>query len=177
MQCAPYLFVDLDGTFTKADIAGRLLVKRILHNPFLFFRYLYLYIVQGPLKLKEVLAAEEALHIQSLPVNPHVLHLIDQYKKSGSKIILATATHHALAQKVLECFPHFDGCLASTDYLILELFQKAGQNLNLARRVVSPMSLQTVSDRGQIPMSAEIQNLKQEEYSSGLINNRFLHGN
>ena len=38
---------------------------------------------------------------------------MEQYKKSGSQIILATAAHHSLAQKVLECFPHFDGCLAS----------------------------------------------------------------
>ena len=88
MQCAPYLFVDLDGTFTKADLAGRLLVKKILHNPFLLFRYLYLYIIHGPLKLKEVLAGEGSLHIHSLPLNQHVLHLIDQSQllpaKAGS---------------------------------------------------------------------------------------------
>ena len=38
--------------------------------------------------------------------------------------------------------------------------------------VVSPMSLQMVSDRGRIPMSDEIQNLKQEEYRSVLSKNK-----
>ena len=43
---------------------------------------------------------------------------------------------------------------------IPELFQKAG----FVRRVVSPTSLHLVSDGGRVPMSGEIQNLKQEEY-------------
>ena len=53
----------------------------------------------------------------------------------------------------------------STFYLVAitipELFQKAG----FVRRVVRAMSLQIVSDRARIPMSGEIQNLKQEEYT------------
>ena len=106
------LCVDLDGTLIKTDMLWESLVRRLKANPFALFSIL-LWWSRGRACLKQQLAARVAVDAASLPVNESFLAWLRAEKKSGRKIVLATASDLKMAQPVADHFGLFDEVLAS----------------------------------------------------------------
>ena len=106
------LCVDLDGTLIKTDMLWESLVRLLKQNPFAVFSVL-LWWTRGRAFLKQQLAARVAVDAATLPVNEKFLAWLRNEKKSGRKIILATASDFKMAQPVADHFGLFDEVLAS----------------------------------------------------------------
>jgi len=106
------LCVDLDGTLIKTDMLWESLVRLLKKNPFAAIAIL-LWWAQGRAYLKKQLAARVAVSAAALPRNENFLAWLRAEKKSGRKIILATASDLKMAQPVADHFGLFDEVLAS----------------------------------------------------------------
>ena len=106
------LCVDLDGTLIKTDLLWESLVRLLKKNPFALISIL-LWWTRGRAFLKQQLAARVAVDAATLPVNEQFLAWLRAEKKSGRKIILATASDLKMAQPVADHFGLFDEVLAS----------------------------------------------------------------
>lgn len=106
------LCVDLDGTLIKTDMLWESLVRLLKRNPFALISAL-LWWTRGRAFLKQQLAARVAVDPTMLPCNEKFLAWLRDEKKSGRKIILATASDLKMAQPVADRFCLFDEVLAS----------------------------------------------------------------
>jgi 4-hydroxybenzoate polyprenyltransferase/phosphoserine phosphatase len=106
------LCVDLDGTLIKTDMLWESVVRLLKRNPFALISIL-LWWTHGRAFLKQQLAARVAVNATTLPVNEKFLAWLRAEKKSGRKIILATASDLKMAQPVADPFGLFDQVLAS----------------------------------------------------------------
>jgi 4-hydroxybenzoate polyprenyltransferase len=84
----------------------------------------FLWMMQGKCVLKEKLALATQIDIALLPYNAAVLDLLKAEKLAGRQIILATATHHSVAQKIADHLDLFHGVLASDDKTNLSAHKK-----------------------------------------------------
>ncbi len=73
----------------------------------------FLWVMQGKCTLKEKLAQSTEIDVSLLPYNTAVLDLLKLEKLAGRHIILATATHHSIAQRIADHLELFDEVLAS----------------------------------------------------------------
>jgi 4-hydroxybenzoate polyprenyltransferase len=109
---APPLVVDLDGTLLRSDLlleTGMAFVRSApLRLPQLFY-----WLRQGKAALKEGLAHATDIDVSVLPYDPEVIALIEAEKGRGRRIVLVTASHHSLAERVAEHLQLFDEVLAS----------------------------------------------------------------
>lgn len=108
----PPLVVDLDGTLLCSDLLletglafARAHPARLLHP--------VLWLTQGKAKLKDGLARSTMLDVSRLPYDLAVIELIEAERRKGRRIILATASHHTLAERVAEHLQLFDDVIAS----------------------------------------------------------------
>lgn len=106
------LVVDLDGTLLRSDLlleTGMAFVRSHplqLHKPFLW-------LTNGKAALKEGLAKSCDLDVSVLPYDPAVLALIDTARAEGRPVVLATASHHLLAERIAAHLKIFDQVLAT----------------------------------------------------------------
>ncbi len=111
IQGAMPLFVDLDGTLVRTDVAQELLVRGlagIRHIGALAGAAM-----QGRNRLKAVSAQVVEFRADLLPYRPEVLDYIAKARKQGRPVILATAADTQVAQAVADYLQLFDGILAS----------------------------------------------------------------
>ena len=106
------LCVDLDGTLIKTDMLWESLVRLLKKNPFALISVVRWW-THGRAFLKQQLAVRVAVDAATLPVNEQFLAWLRAEKKSGRKIILATASDLKMAQPVADRFGFFDEVLAS----------------------------------------------------------------
>jgi 4-hydroxybenzoate polyprenyltransferase/phosphoserine phosphatase len=111
-KAAPVLCVDLDGTLVKTDLLWEcfvaLLKKRTtlaLASPFL--------LVRGRAYLKRRLAEAAMLDCANLPYRADVVEFIREQRAQGRKVVLVTAAHRSVAEKVAEHLGCFDEVYAS----------------------------------------------------------------
>jgi 4-hydroxybenzoate polyprenyltransferase len=106
------LFVDMDETLVKTDIAQELLVqsfrswstiKRLLSTGW-----------SGRSHIKRVLAKECEFSAENLPLNEGVLDYLKAEKEKGRHIVLATASDEFIANKVAASIGIFDDVIASS---------------------------------------------------------------
>ncbi|VVO03399.1 hypothetical protein PS720_02830 [Pseudomonas fluorescens] len=71
------------------------------------------WLVKGKATLKEGLACATNMDISVLPYDPEVIALIKRERSSGRRIVLATASHYTLAERIAEHLQLFDQVLAS----------------------------------------------------------------
>lgn len=105
------LFVDLDGTLVRTDVAQELLVRGVVgmrHIGALAGAAL-----RGRSQLKVVSARLVEFRADLLPYRQEVLDYIAKARKQGRPVILATAADTRVAQEVAEYLQIFDGVLAS----------------------------------------------------------------
>lgn len=86
------LFVDVDGTLTRADISLESLV-RIARSGLLAFLAVVAWLLRGRAFAKTMAARRDPVVPAALPYRQEVLDLIAQAKSEGRPVILASASH------------------------------------------------------------------------------------
>ena len=108
----PPLVVDLDGTLLRSDLlleTGLVFLRDQPHRILAPLRWL----MRGKAALKQELAHAAEIDVSVLPYDHSVLELIAAERGRGRRVVLATASHHRLAQRVSEHLGLFDAVFAS----------------------------------------------------------------
>lgn len=106
------IFVDMDGTLVKTDVAHELLLQS-MKSAGKFFHLCKL-VTAGFSHIKHYLASNTEFSVENLPYNSEVLSYIEEQKQAGRKIILATATDSIIAEQVAAHVAIFDDVISST---------------------------------------------------------------
>ena len=117
------LCIDLDGTLLDSDMlveAGFAFLKKEPHKAF----SLLTLIKKGKAGLKAHLAYDCSVDVTVLPYNQAVLALIESAKNEGRYIVLATATHKILADRVADHLGCFDEVLSTDNEVNLSAHRK-----------------------------------------------------
>jgi 4-hydroxybenzoate polyprenyltransferase/phosphoserine phosphatase len=108
----PPLVVDLDGTLLRSDLLMETAMAFVRSKPLKVFKMLG-WLLKGKAALKEGLALETQIDVSVLPYNPQIIDMINAEKANGRMIVLATASHVSLAERIAEHLQLFDLVLAS----------------------------------------------------------------
>lgn len=109
----PPLFVDLDGTLFRGDLLFEGLLHLAKERPLsLFVAFGKLF--GGRSGMKDYVARQFDFDAAHLPYNEDLLAYLREEKARGRRIVLATASHKSLADKVAEHVGVFDDVLATT---------------------------------------------------------------
>ncbi|WP_086934328.1 UbiA family prenyltransferase [Agarilytica rhodophyticola] len=106
------VFVDMDGTLVKSDIAQELLLQSFKNINQL--KHIFTLCFSGRSHIKRFLAENNEFSASLLPYNQEIIDYLQQQKAAGRKIILATASDEIIAHKVAEHTGLFDDVIAST---------------------------------------------------------------
>jgi 4-hydroxybenzoate polyprenyltransferase/phosphoserine phosphatase len=101
------LVVDLDGTLIKSDMLYESFWGAFASRwttPFTVVKR----ILKGKVALKFWLAAEAEIDIAHLPYDEVIIKYIKQYRAKGGRVVLVTATHQLLADKIGDYLKIFD---------------------------------------------------------------------
>jgi 4-hydroxybenzoate polyprenyltransferase/phosphoserine phosphatase len=108
----PPLVVDLDGTLLRSDLLLETAMAFLRSQPLKVFKLLG-WLLRGKAALKEGLALETWIDVSVLPYDPQVIDMIKAEQANGRMIVLATASHVSLAERIAEHLQLFDLVLAS----------------------------------------------------------------
>ena len=106
------LVVDLDGTLIRTDMMWESLARLLRRNPLAIFQILFWW-TRGRAFLKQKLAERVQVDPADLPYHEPFLAWLRAEKKSGRKLILATASDLKMAEPVARHVGLFDEVLAS----------------------------------------------------------------
>ncbi|MGH8334032.1 MAG: haloacid dehalogenase-like hydrolase [Pseudomonas fluorescens] len=109
---APPLVIDLDGTLLRSDLLLETGMAFVRHKPMSLFKPLS-WLLKGKAALKEGLANATNLDVTVLPYDPEVIALIEGEREKGRTVVLATASHYSLAERIADHLKLFDRVLAS----------------------------------------------------------------
>jgi phosphoserine phosphatase len=118
------LIVDLDHTLIDTDLLYESSVAVIKKSPMLIFLYPF-WLIKGKGYLKDQLVRRFTVDVKILPYNDITLNYIKERKSSGSKIILATASHKYYAFAVAKHLGIFDDVMATNKEFNLSSHNKA----------------------------------------------------
>ena len=108
----PPLVVDLDGTLLRSDLlfeTGLLFLRDRPHHCLRPLRAL----VRGKAALKHTLAEGTDIDVSVLPYDLAVLAFIEGERRGGRRVVLATASHRRLADRVAAHLELFDEVIAT----------------------------------------------------------------
>jgi 4-hydroxybenzoate polyprenyltransferase/phosphoserine phosphatase len=108
------LVVDLDGTLLKADLLVESANQFVVRHPFRLYR-LACWLRSGKSTLKARLAEQVEIDPATLPYHEQVLAWLRHQKEQGRRLVLATACHRRLAERVSEHLGLFEEVLASEE--------------------------------------------------------------
>lgn len=117
------LVVDLDGTLLRSDLLLETGLAFVRHRPLKALR-LFKWLVKGKAALKANLARAVDIDVTVLPYDPAVLDLVNSARNSGRKVVLATASHISLAERIAVHLDIFDQVLASDEKVNLSSHRK-----------------------------------------------------
>jgi apolipoprotein N-acyltransferase len=106
------LVVDLDGTLIRTDMMWESVSRLLRRNPLAIFQMFWWW-TRGRARLKQELAGRVQIDPAALPYHEKFLAWLRSEKKSGRKIILATASDLKMARPVADHVGLFDEVLAS----------------------------------------------------------------
>ncbi|RAU45502.1 MULTISPECIES: UbiA family prenyltransferase [unclassified Pseudomonas] len=112
LETFPPLVVDLDGTLLRSDLLMETAMAFVRSQPTQAFQMLR-WLFKGKAALKEALAQATEIDVSVLPYDSHIIEMIQAEKASGRMIVLATASHVSLAERIAEHLQLFDLVLAS----------------------------------------------------------------
>lgn len=115
--------VDLDGTLLKSDTLFETANELMFANPLNLFK-IAVWLHQGKVILKSQLAKMSNIDPVTLPYNNSVVAWLHDQKTLGRRLILATASHRLLADKVATHLGFFDEVLATEGELNLKAQNK-----------------------------------------------------
>lgn len=108
----PPLVVDLDGTLLRTDLLIETGLVFFRDQPHRFLAPLQ-WLARGKACLKHELANAADLDVAVLPYDESVLGFLARERKEGRKTVLATASHHRLAEQVATHLGLFDDVIAT----------------------------------------------------------------
>ncbi|HEU5452631.1 MAG TPA: UbiA family prenyltransferase [Terriglobales bacterium] len=111
-QAETPLYVDLDGTLLASDALWELLLALLKAHPFLVL-WLPIWLLRGKAHLKQQLAAHATLNAALLPYRAPVLEFLQQERRRGREVVLATASDRVVAEAVAHHLGLFSAVLAS----------------------------------------------------------------
>lgn len=106
------LVADLDGTLLLTDMLHESSIAFIAHYPHKFYNILR-WLRQGEAYLKGKLATHTHIDIRYLPYNEPLLDFLRQEHQRGRTLVLCTATHESIAQKIAEHLGIFSQVMAT----------------------------------------------------------------
>jgi 4-hydroxybenzoate polyprenyltransferase len=112
------LVVDLDGTLTPTDTLAEAVISVVKRSPVNLVR-LPLWLLKGRAAFKDAVARNATTAADRLPYREPLLTYLASEKKKGRRIILATAAHESIAERIAAHLGLFDDVLAT----------RAGHNL------------------------------------------------
>ena len=118
------LIVDLDHTLIDTDLLMESSKGVLGKSPWLIFHYLA-WFSKGRGYLKDQLVKRFEINIAELPFNEAVIAYIQERKKLGDTVILATASHKNYAYAVAKHLKIFDDVMASNKNFNLSSHNKA----------------------------------------------------
>lgn len=104
--------VDLDGTLLKSDFLWEAVFWLVKNKPQMVIMVPF-WFLKGIANLKEKLAENVDLDVETLPWNTDVLRLIEDLQKSGLEPVLVTGSHKKFAEKVANHFKFFNRVFAT----------------------------------------------------------------
>lgn len=110
----PPLVVDLDGTLLRSDLLLETAVAFVRSEPLSVLKPLG-WLAGGKAALKEQLARATDIDVTVLPYDDAVLARLAAEKRDGRRLVLATASHELLAERVATHLGLFDEVLATAD--------------------------------------------------------------
>lgn len=123
LPCAVPLVVDLDGTLLRSDLLLETGMAFLHSKPFALLQPIS-WIARGKAALKAGLASSVHLDVSALPYDQAVIELIESERREGRSIVLATASHHSLAERVAKHLNLFDEVFATNGHCNLSAHQK-----------------------------------------------------
>lgn len=117
------LVVDLDGTLLRSDLLLETGMAFVRHQPMSLLKP-FAWLLKGKAALKEGLANATHLDVTTLPYDPELIALIEAERKQGRSVVLATASHHSLAERIADHLKLFDRVLASDSDVNLSSHKK-----------------------------------------------------
>ena len=106
------LVIDLDGTLLCSDLLLETGMAFVRGQPLRLLRP-FTWLAEGRAALKAGLAYATHIDVSVLPYNPAVIELIESERRNGRTVVLATASHHTLAERIAEHLKLFDQVLAT----------------------------------------------------------------
>lgn len=122
----PPLVVDLDGTLIAVDSLSEAFLLLARKHPLDFLR-IPGWIAGGLAQMKDHVARRVSVDVSLLPYRKEVLELIAAEKQAGRKIVLATASHRDVAERVAQHLGLFDEVIASGDGVNLKGAKKLAE--------------------------------------------------
>ncbi|TDV17127.1 4-hydroxybenzoate polyprenyltransferase [Paraburkholderia caballeronis] len=113
------LVVDLDGTLTATDTLAESVIRIIRRNPADLLR-LPFWLAAGRAAFKARIAERADFQADSIPYRETLLCYLEAEKKQGRTIILATAAHHSIAERVSAHLGVFDAVIATEQNINLK---------------------------------------------------------
>jgi 4-hydroxybenzoate polyprenyltransferase/phosphoserine phosphatase len=112
LETSPPLVVDLDGTLLRSDLLMETAMAFVRSQPLKALKMLG-WLFKGKAALKEGLALNTEIDVSVLPYDPQIIEMIQRERDAGRMIVLATASHVSLAERIAEHLQLFDLVLAS----------------------------------------------------------------
>lgn len=106
------LVIDLDGTLLRSDLLVETGLLFLRDQPRRFLAPLQ-WLTGGKAKLKHELAHATDIDVTVLPYDHTVIEFIERERDLGRRIVLATASHHRLAEQVAAHLGLFDEVIAT----------------------------------------------------------------
>ncbi len=120
------LIVDLDHTLIDTDLLYESSLAVLKKSPILILLYPF-WLMKGKGYLKDQLVKRFTIDVTMLPYNDITINYIKERKKSGSKIVLATASHKYYAFAVAKHLGIFDDVMATNKDFNLSSHNKASK--------------------------------------------------
>jgi 4-hydroxybenzoate polyprenyltransferase/phosphoserine phosphatase len=108
------LVVDLDGTLTPADLSLEALLRTMNRNLFFLFAVIG-WLLSGRAVAKALAARWAPTDGTTVPLNPGVVALIHTARADGRPVILATASHQRIADRIRKATGLFDVAIGSSN--------------------------------------------------------------
>lgn len=106
------LVVDLDGTLIYSDMLLESFWSAVSNNWRVIFGVVFA-MLRGRAQLKEYLAGTSTIGVQHLPYNKEVLRFIQEWRLSGRRVALVTASDTKIARQIADYLGIFDDVFGS----------------------------------------------------------------
>jgi 4-hydroxybenzoate polyprenyltransferase len=113
------LVVDLDGTLTPTDTLVESVVHLVKIAPFSAMKIPF-WLLKGRAEFKESVARHSRFSTRNLPFRDPLVEYLREERAKGRRIVLATAAHRSIADRVAEQLGLFDEVLATSGALNLK---------------------------------------------------------